>query len=578
MPQPEKLHELRHRRSEIKAKIAAFLKQEEDRPAEEPTPQEDVDEYEALKVALAELDGRIARIEEMLAADANGEGDGNGGEGGGDGEAAFHPPAEILPPLIRSGNLRVPATVAARPAEGKGFRLARYMIGVAWAKWYGPEVAAQRSFNRFRDDKVAGAIKALNTGVVAEGGALIPQDFMNDLIELLRAATVIRAAGPMIVGMPLGNLTLPRLAGGASSVYQGEMDDISLTEEVFDDLNLVAKKLTAMVPVSNDLLRRAPINVETVVRDDLVASVARKEDVSFIRSDGTGKSPIGFRSLVLPANLLVIPAGGNLDAVVAAIAAMKLALVNGLSRMLKPAWVMPPTIVEFIRTRRDAQGGFYYKDEIDAGTLDGFPIFQTPQIPTNLGAGHGSEFYLADFADVVIADVMNAIVDASDQAAYYGTDNAVVSTFQRDQTLFRIIAEHDFGMRHLQSLAVATTTDWLFTGLAGAPGRPWSTQPLNRTWAQAPAAWPADANAAASPPTLYDPATALTSAFDGLLTDNPGGGPYPIPLGMTEDPNATGASGTTTGAGGPAGEGSPPTPPTRPRGGGGSGGGSSASR
>src|SRR4029077_17390633 len=160
----------------------------------------------------------------------------------------------------------------------------------------------------------------------AEGGALIPQDFMADLIELLRAACVVRAASPMTVGMPMGNMTIPRLAGGSTALYQGELDDISLTEEVFDDLNLSAHKLTALVPVSNDLIRRAPIGVEQIVRDDLVQSVARKEDLTFLRGDGTANAPTGFRSLVLPANLLVIPVGGNLDAVVAGLSAMILTL------------------------------------------------------------------------------------------------------------------------------------------------------------------------------------------------------------------------------------------------------------
>src|SRR5262249_4244221 len=144
--------------------------------------------------------------------------------------------------------------------------------------------------------------KALNYSVVAEGGALIPQDFMAELIELLRANVVVRAAGPMTVQMPMGNLTIPRLAGGSQPVYQGELDDIRVPQETFDDLNLVAKKLTAMVPVSNDLIRRAPIGVEAIVRDDLVQGIARKEDLQFLRSDGTNKGPVGWRSLVLAAN------------------------------------------------------------------------------------------------------------------------------------------------------------------------------------------------------------------------------------------------------------------------------------
>ena len=103
------------------------------------------------------------------------------------------------------------------------------------------------------------------------------------------------------------------------------------------------------------------------------------------------------------------------------------------------------------------------------------------------------------------ADTYNVVVDASDVAAY-NDGTTMVSAFQRDQSLFRVIAEHDVNMRHLQSLVVLLTQDWAFSGVPGSPGAPYSTQPLNPTWSQAPAVRPALATGANAPPTLTDPA------------------------------------------------------------------------
>lgn len=546
----ERLSEMRHKRAgiiaradEIREHIKRLAKQDEDRPDEEATPQEDVDQFgaltqelEALKVALAEVDGRIQRLEAAMAADTPAD-DG----GSGDGEEAMYTATGRS--LMSGGGMRVFAQARVRPKEEVGFQIARYLIGRLHAKWNGPTVAAEFMVRRFGDVEVA---KALNTQVVSEGGALIPQQFIPDLIELLRANTVFRASGPMMIDLGVGNATMPRLAGGASVGWQGELDDMALTEETFDDVNLSAKKLTGMVPVSNDLIRRSGINVEATVRDDLIAAISRKEDVTYFRSDGSGKSPIGLRSLVLPANLITIAAGGDLDAVVAGLSALKLTLVQGLSRMLRPRWVMAPAIIQFIATRRDSVGGFYYKDEIAGGTLEGIPLAMSQQIPTNLGAGNGSEIYLVDFADVVLGDTYNVTVEVSDVASYYGTDGKVVSAYQRDQSVFRVISESDLNMRHLQSLAIGLTSDWKFTGLPGSAGLPWSSQPLNPTWAQAPSAWPAVKTGANPPPTLWDPGEATTSAFDGPLTDQPGGLP----------PGATGAASSgATGATGPSGRG-----------------------
>ena len=577
----EKLHELQRARTAKRAELEALMAKDDGDMTGEDTSQID-----QLVLDLRDLESRIARCEAAISVaapddDGNGEVDETRAADNDDDEDDDE--EKLLQRLlakrgvssttgiIARGGARVWATPKRSPTGGahKGYRVARFMIGLVHQKWYGHDKAIEFVNNRFHDDIVT---RALNYSVVAEGGALIPQDFMAELIELLRANVVVRQAGPMSVQMPMGNLTLPRLAAGSTASYQGELDDISVTEELFDDLNLIAKKLTAMVPVSNDLIRRAPIGVEAIIRDDLIQGIARKEDIQFLRSDGTNKGPVGWRSLVLPANLLVIPAlgatpapGDDLNAVVSALAAMKLTLVNGMSRMIKPAWFMAPTLLEYIRTRRDSVGGFYYKDEIAMGTLDGFPYYTTQQIPTNLGTGNGSEIYLVDMADVVIGDTLNVMVDASDVAAYYGTDGKVVSTFQRDQSLFRVITEHDFNMRHLQSLAVATTSDWMFAGLPGVPGAPWSTQPLNPHWAQAPAAWPASATAHDPAPTIYNPATVGTSAFAGTLTANPGGGPYPltgggpIPTGDAPDPPPNGRrggggdTGPTGGAGGAGG-------------------------
>ena len=569
-----RLAELRHQRAQKVARLKEVAKQEEELPEGESLPEEVVTEFQMLQEEINTLAGRIARLEAAMEVDANNAEENDDqeiGNGSGD-EASFggvivrtqnRAPAELddgsaafLGENSRGG-LRVWARPKAAVIEGRGYKAARFIIGVAHKKLFGDyDRAADFIFNRFKDADVAKAIKALNIGVVAEGGALIPQDFMAELIELLRAQTVVRGSSPMTVGMPMGNMTIPRLAGGATAHYQGELDDIQLTEEVFDDLNLSAKKLTALVPVSNDLIRRAPIGVEEIVRDDLIQTIARREDLAFLRGDGSGKSPVGFRTLVLPANLINLPGtteAESLTNVVTGLSSLILALINGMSRMIRPTWFMAPNQVRYIATRRDNVGGFYYKDEIASGMLEGYPYKYTQQIPSNLGTGNQSEIYLVDMADAVIGDTLNVLVDASDVAAYYGTDGQVVSTFQRDQTLFRVISEHDFNMRHLQSLAIGLTPAtgtgiWQGTG-QGRPSAPWSTQRLNPTWAQAPAAWPADAaNPDPAPmlwvpgppppyPPVAGPGMGETSAFAGPLTDRPGGLPRP-PMGDDVPPTS----------------------------------------
>ena len=510
----EKHRELKRRRSEIVGKMSDMVKEDSD---DKPIDDEQSTTFDQRAAALAAIDQRLQRVAAAMSAAAEGAQDANGDGEDDDTEEAALRGVQHASFRVRGGAAKSEAREKRDPFAGirekRGVRAARYVLGILHARFnhVSMDKAAEFVATRFGDDLVA---RALNSGVTGEGGALIPQDFMADLIELLRATTAVRGASPMEVGMPMGNLTIPRLAGGATAAYQNELDDIAISQERFDDVNFVAKKLTAMVPVSNDLIRRSPIGVEEIVRDDLVQTIARREDLAFLRGDGTDKGPIGMRHLVLPANLITVTAmpatpgpGDQLTAILAGASAAILALQNGMSRMIRPTWIMAPTVARFIATARDQVGGFYFKDEVEAGRFEGYPIRLTQQLPTNLVMTtftKASEVYFVDMADFVIADTYNVVVDASDVAAY-NDGVSMVSAFQRDQSLFRVIAEHDCNMRHLQSLVVLLTQDWAFSGVPGSAGAPYSTQPLNPTWSQAPAIRPALATGAAAPPTLTDP-------------------------------------------------------------------------
>ena len=388
------------------------------------------------------------------------------------------------------------------PREGKGFKAARFAMGVLVARGAGMSGAADYVERRFYDKEVA---KALNTTGVATGGALIPQAFSNEIIELLRAATVIRDSEPTIIDMPMGNLTIPRMAAGATAGYQGELDDMASSQETFDDLQLNAKKLTALVPVSNDMIRRAPSNIEMIVRDDMVQSLARREDLAFMLGDGSGNSPIGLLNLCGSSNKLIIPPFSASDnatiqnAVNAALNSLVLALKQNFSRMIRPVWIMSAVTEAFLKGLLNPFGNYIYQEEMTVrGTLNGIRYKVTQQIPTNISANlfgggtanDGAYLFLADFADVILAETYSMSVDASDVAAYKDSGGNLVSTFTRDQTAFRIIEEHDLNIRHQASVAVALLPAWAPAGFASwTGGAAYYVQAPSGDMSAAPSTW-----------------------------------------------------------------------------------------
>jgi HK97 family phage major capsid protein len=300
--------------------------------------------------------------------------------------------------------------------------------------------------------------KALEAGDEAAGGFLIQDEMADGLIELLYPASVVRASGARTVPLSSGTLTMPKVTAGVSGQWIGEGENIPLTQPAFGQIQMTAKKYAALVPLSNDLLRRDSIQADQFVRDDLVRDIALAEDLAFIRGDGTAGQPKGLRYWALAAG--VNDDGGD------TLALTTTALIGMIKRMgennipmTTPGWLFDWGSWAHLIGLRDANGNFGFKPEMDSGTLFGMPFKVTSQIPRNLGGSSDeSELYLVDFADCLIGDTMNVIIDASDTAAYHDGSN-IIATFSKDQTVIRAIVEVDFAVRRQEAIEVLTDLD-----------------------------------------------------------------------------------------------------------------------
>lgn len=340
----------------------------------------------------------------------------------------------------------------------KGLLTARIVRALAAAKG-DPERASSWAKKNWGDDSDL-ITKALSAGDATAGGYLIPPEYSTDLIELLKPMAVVRRLGATILPMNNGTLTVPKITGGSTASYIGENTNIPNTEQTFGQLTLTWKKLAALVPVSNDLLRFSSPNADAIVRDDLVSSMALREDLAFIRDDGTTNKPKGLLYWAPSGNKFAADATVNLANVTNDLGKAILLLKSKNVRFIRPGWIMSPRSEFYLLTVRDANGNFAFRDEMMAGRLFGYPYAVTTQIPENLGTGSNeSEIYLADFADAIIGEATQLIIDASTEAAYHDGSN-VVAAFSLDQTVIRVIAQHDFAMRHEESVAVITGVTW----------------------------------------------------------------------------------------------------------------------
>lgn len=357
------------------------------------------------------------------------------------------------------------------------------MLGVGGGTIYGAREAAKEIYGESHP-----VTKALIVSSGPAGGFIVPPDYMNEIIELLRPQAQVRAAQPRNIPMPRGTLTIPGQASAATASYGSESGRINASQQSLNSIVATYKKLTALVPVSNDMMRYADPAVDAFVRDDLVKVIALREDLAFLLGDGTADTPRGFASF---ANAYAVAGGGtggvwsttgnstaasggnfisSTSSYTLATAAQELGgLINKLDTANVPerrrVWFMHPRSKNYLYNVQNSLGVYVYRDEINTGKLLGYPLRTTTQIPTNIRNGDSSQtdcsfVILAEMDEAMILDSMQLELAVSREGSYIDASGATISAFQNDQTLIRAITEHDFQMRHDAAIAISQFVRW----------------------------------------------------------------------------------------------------------------------
>lgn len=344
------------------------------------------------------------------------------------------------------------------PTE-KGMGAARFVRALA-ASQGNPEKAAWFASKAWDDELGDTVVKALAAGDFTAGGFMVPEDMSNDIIDLLRPAVVVRAAGAPVVPMPRGTLTLPKQTGDITASYVGENQNITATEPTGGQIILSAKKLAAIVPISNDLLDFAPGNqADTFVRNSLVRRIAVREDAAFIRDDGTTGTPKGLRYWAQGANITATN-GTSAANIESDFKDLLQDLEGNNVPMTRPVWIMAPRSKNHLLTLRDANGNLIYPElRSSSPTVHTYPVFTTNSVPTNLGGGTATELYLVDMDQCLIAESGGLEIEVSREASYVES-GSLVSAFSRDQTVIRTIMRHDFAVQYAEAVAVKTNITW----------------------------------------------------------------------------------------------------------------------
>ncbi|EBA05996.1 phage major capsid protein [Sagittula stellata] len=436
----DKILELKARREAVLADMDKIVNAKSEDGAEDWSA-EDEAKFDALKAEDDKLATQIARLEDLERR-----------------RAASATPSAPLPGASPDGGQ--PTAAPAQAAE-KGLRFARMTRTIAAAGGI-PHVALQIA----EANGDSGLFANQSAGTATQGGFLIPEDVSTEVIELLRPASVVTAMSPRIVPMPNGNMTMNRRATGATFAYGEEQTDAPATGVTFGQVRLSAKKLHGIIPISNDLLRQSSTAVDRLIRDDAVADAAQIQDRFFLRGIGTESAPKGLRYQLVgtsfaTSNILTFTdaTAPTIQQVDNDLGSLELALRNRNIVVTGAQWVMSPRMENFLMNLRDGNGNKVYP-EMGDGMLRKKPYHVTTEIPDNLGGGTETEIALIHPSHVLVGEHMGIEVAMSTEAAYKDASGTMQAAFSRDETLMRMIMQHDLGLRHLAAVAWGTAVKW----------------------------------------------------------------------------------------------------------------------
>jgi len=280
----------------------------------------------------------------------------------------------------------------------------------------------------------------------SKAGNLVATDLLaGSFIDVLRNKMVLNTLGATFLTGLQGNVAIPRKSSSATSYWVGENSAPTEGNLTFDQVTMSPKTLAAYVDYSRRLMLQSSLDVETMVRNDLAASIAVAMDSAAISGSGSNR-PTGILNTSGIGSVTLGTNGG------APTWAMVTGLVkeveidnalNGAAAFLTNGQVKAK-LASTPKQSSGVEGNFLLGPDVNS--IYGYPLVVSQQMPGNLSKGSASGT-LSAMIFGVWSDLLIGQWSGIDLMAdpYTGSNAGTV----------RIVAFHDcdFAVRHVESFA-----------------------------------------------------------------------------------------------------------------------------
>lgn len=279
--------------------------------------------------------------------------------------------------------MSVPARVKAQRVRNFDSAEGAYEAGMYFAALGGNQKAAQ-----FLNDQ--------SIGTDNKGGFTVPTPLSNALINLLESYGVARQSCRRIV-MSAETWSVPKVAGHTTVYYPAEAAAITASDMTFAQVQLVAKKIAALVKMSTEVVEDSIISMMDTVVQDIAYSIAIAEDENLFNGVASAINADGIKgdTDVADTNVASVAALALTD-LTAATVSIGNPIVGA-----RNEWYMNPTLFHGpIRDLVNAAGGNTIRD-FEGGqrpSLLGYPVNFVSVLPGSSASTSGD--LLAVFGDM----------------------------------------------------------------------------------------------------------------------------------------------------------------------------------
>jgi HK97 family phage major capsid protein len=237
-------------------------------------------------------------------------------------------------------------------------------------------------------------LKTLTVADDTAAGYLAPAEVSTDMIRDITELSPIRQFATVRTSTA-PSVKYPRRTGITNAKWEGEIEESEESEPTFGQTEIVSRRLTTFVDLSNSLMLGSNGMAEAEVRSALAEDFAKKEAQAFVNGNGI-KEPEG---LMTNADVPYFANGSttaiSTDSLIGLMYSLPAFYRN------KGVWVLNANSIATIRKLKDGQGNYLWQPSFQAGqpeTILGRPIAEAIDM-----ADIGAQVFPVLFGDLATA-------------------------------------------------------------------------------------------------------------------------------------------------------------------------------